>query len=304
MINSEYRKRNSCYGNYHMSKMGFRDMGQEDIMPEYKTRVSYRTVGPNRTAGNLSCGFIYKPDDRGSNRDITFEYYGGLILLDGEGEYSDRGHSHVKLSRGSFVQRLPGVRHTTIVKPDGKWLEFFICISAESYHNLLSMGLMSDRPVMRCEENTLDEILPAAKSLLSSMQDAQEPDLMRLYFEAQQLLCTITSRCSRSREEDGCVELACRLIERCSGRITGQELAAQMHMGYEALRKQFRASAGISIGQYAIRVRVNRAKALLLRSDLPLEKLAVQLGYPDAFAFCKQFKQHTGVSPSQFRRMN
>ncbi len=273
-------------------------------MPEYKTRVSYRTVGPNRTAGNLSCGFIYKPDDRGSNRDITFEYYGDLILLDGEGEYSDRGHSHVKLSRGSFVQRLPGVRHTTIVKPDGKWLEFFICISAESYHNLLSMGLMSDRPVMRCEENALDEILPAAGSLLSSMQDAQEPDLTRLYFEAQQLLCTITSRCSRSREEDGCVELACRLIERCSGRITGQELAAQMHMGYEALRKQFRASAGISIGQYAIRVRVNRAKALLLRNDLSLEKLAVQLGYPDAFTFCKQFKQHTGVSPSQFRRMN
>lgn len=153
-------------------------------MPEYKTRVSYRTVGPNRTAGNLSCGFIYKPDDRGSNQDITFEYYGGLILLDGEGEYSDRGHSHVRLSRGSFVQRLPGVRHTTIVKPDGKWLEFFICISAESYHNLLSMGLMSDRPVMRCEENALDEILPAAKSLLSSMQDAQEPDLTRLYFEA------------------------------------------------------------------------------------------------------------------------
>lgn len=48
-------------------------------MPEYKTRVSYRTLGPNKTAGNLSCGFLYKPDDGGSNRDITFAYYGGLI---------------------------------------------------------------------------------------------------------------------------------------------------------------------------------------------------------------------------------
>ncbi len=273
-------------------------------MPDYKTKVSYRTVGPNKTAGNLSCGFIYKPDDRGSNRDITFEHYGGLILLDGEGEYSDRNHPCMKLSRGSFVQRLPGVKHTTIVKPDGRWLEFFICISAESYHNLLSMGLMSDRTVMRCEENALDEILPAARGLLSSMQCAEEPALTRLYFEAQQLLCTITSRCFRSREEDDRVRLACRLIERHSGRITGQELAAQMDIGYEALRKQFRASTGIPIGQYAIRVRINRAKALLLRSDLPLEKLAVQLGYPDCFSFCKQFKQHTGVSPSQFRMMN
>lgn len=273
-------------------------------MPEYKTMVSYRTVGPNKTAGNLSCGFLYKPDHKGSNRDITFEHYGGLLLLDGEGEYSDHNYVCTKLSRGFFVQRLPGIKHSTIVKPDGKWLEFFICISAESYHNLLSMGLLSDRPVMNCGEDAVEEILPAARSLLSAMQCADEHGLVRLYFEAQQLLCTITSRCFRSQEEDDCVRLACRLIERYSGRITGQEIAAQMNMGYETLRKQFRACTGISIGQYAIRVRVNRAKALLLRSDLPLEKLAVQLGYSDCFSFCKQFKQHTGVSPSVFRKMN
>ncbi len=223
-------------------------------MPEYKTMVSYRTVGPNKTAGNLSCGFLYKPDDRGSNRDITFEYYGGLLLLDREGEYSDRSHVCVKLSRGSFVQRLPGVKHSTIVKPDGKWLEFFICISAESYHNLLSMGVLSDKPVLNCEEAVVDEILPAAQSLLSAMQRADEHGLIRLYFEAQQLLCTITSRSVHSRQEDDCIQLACRLIECHSGRVTGQEIAAQMNMGYEALRKQFRAYTGISIGQYGLTV--------------------------------------------------
>ena len=95
-------------------------------------------------------------------------------------------------------------------------------------------------------------------------------------------------------EEDDRIRLACRLMERYSGRITGQEIAAQMNLGYEALRKQFRASTGISIGQYAIGIRVNRAKALLL------EKLALQLGYPDCFSFCKQFKQHTGVSPNEY----
>lgn len=187
-------------------------------MLTYKTRVSYRTVGPNKTAGNLSCGFIYKPDERGNNLDITFEHYGGLLL--------------------------------------------------------------------------------------SEMQSADEQKLLHLYFEAQQLLCTITSRCFRSPADEDCIRIACRLIERYSGRITGQELAAQMNLGYETLRKQFKSAVGLSIGQYSIRVRVNRAKSLLLRSGLPLETLAVQLGYPDYFSFCKQFKQHTGVSPAQFRRMN
>ena len=56
-----------------------------------------------------------------------------------------------------------------------------------------------------------------------------------------------------------------------------------MNLGYEALRKQFRASTGVSMGQYAIGVRVNRAKALLLRSNLPLEKLALQWGIRTVF---------------------
>ena len=202
-------------------------------MLTYKTRVSYRTVGPNKTAGNLSCGFIYKPDERGNNLDITFEHYGGLLLLDGEGEYYDKNHDCIRLSRGSFVQRLPGIKHSTVVNPDGRWLEFFICISAESYHNLLSMGLLSDRPVMRCDEAALKELLPAAQKLLSEMQSADEQKLLHLYFEAQQLLCTITSRCFRSPADEDCIRIACRLIERYSGRITGQELAAQMNLGYE-----------------------------------------------------------------------
>lgn len=277
---------------------------QEVLMLPYQTRVSYRTVGPNKTAGNLSCGFIYKPDSRWSNRNITFDHYGGLLLLDGEGEYTDHNHNGVKLSRSCFIQRLPGIKHSTLVKPDGKWLEFFICISAESYHNLLAMGLMSDQPVMRCDEAAVEEFLPAAQKMLASMQRADERTLVQLYFEAQQLLCTLTSRCSHSQEEDDRIRFVCRQIERCSGRITGQELASQMKMGYETLRKQFKVSTGLSIGQYAIRVRVNRAKALLLHSNLPLEKLAFQLGYPDCFSFCKQFKQHTGLSPSQFRKMN
>lgn len=76
-------------------------------MPKYKTRVSYRTVGSNRTAGNLSCGFLYKPDDRGSNRDIVFTHYGGLLLLDGEGEYFDRSNTYVKPVFRRSTRKIP-----------------------------------------------------------------------------------------------------------------------------------------------------------------------------------------------------
>ena len=271
---------------------------------EYKTNVIYRTVGTNRTAGNLSCGFIHKPNEKGSNKDIIFEHYGGLLLLDGEGEYTDRFSRNIKLSKGAFVQRLPGLKHSTIIKPDGRWLEFFICISAESYHNLLTMGLMTDEPVVFCSEDTVNELLPFLSELLAKMKKAGEQELPELYFKAQQLLCLITSKCTRNKGDDDMIRTACKLIERYSGRISGEEVALQMHIGYETLRKRFKDAVGIPIGQYAIRVRINTAKSLIMRSGLPLDKLAVQLGYPDYFTFCKQFKQHTGITPAQFKQMN
>lgn len=273
-------------------------------MAEYKTNVIYRTVGKNRTAGNLSCGFIYKPTEKSSNSDIVFENYGGLLLLDGEGEYEDRSAGSIKLSKGAFVQRLPGIKHSTIVNPNGKWFEFFICISAESYHNLLTMGLMTDEPVMFCEPRVADSVIPQAQELLSRMKTADEHMLPSVYFEAQKLLCEITSKCTRSRTDEDMIRTACRLIERYSGRISGEEVASYMNVGYETLRKQFKSAVGLPLGQYAIRVRVNTAKSLIMRSQLPLEKLAVQLGYPDYFSFCKQFKQHTGMTPARFREMN
>ncbi len=273
-------------------------------MLNYKTRVAYRTVGTNRTAGNLSCGFIYKPDDSGSNRNIQFEHYGGFLLLDGDGEYIDKNGAVTKLTKGAFVQRLPGVKHSTIVKSECKWLEFFICIGAESYHNLLTMGLMSDDPVMFCDEKTLFGLIPELNSLLSKMKTASEKELPQIYFDAQSLLCTITSKCSMSGADEDLAAMACRLIERYSGRISGEEVASQLNIGYETLRKQFKKVIGLPMGKYAIRVRVNRAKTLIMRSEITLEKLAAQLGYPDYFSFCKQFKQHTGITPAQFRDMN
>ena len=268
---------------------------------ERKTRTCYKAVGSSQAAGRFSCGYMYKPDESGSNINQVFHYYGGLLLLDGEGEYRDEDGKRLPLSKGCFVQRIPGKRHSTIVTPGKGWLEFFICISTRTYENLADIGLLSKEPVLSCRR--MEELLPDLERFLCEMEKAGENELSGLYFRAQELLCRITSSCVREGGEEGLMERACRRLRETQGRLSGQELAEELGLRYETFRKLFRSFTGLSPGQYGIRTRMNEAMRLLAGSELSLAVISELLGYPDYFTFGKQFKKETGITPDAFRKM-
>lgn len=59
---------------------------------------------------------------------------------------------------------------------------------------------------------------------------------------------------------------------------------------------------GKSFTQLLTQLRVQRAKALLSQSTLPLGELALECGFCDQSHLNKVFRQHTGVSPGQWRK--
>ncbi len=48
-------------------------------------------------------------------------------------------------------------------------------------------------------------------------------------------------------------------------------------------------------------VTINQAKKLLRHNDLSIKEVAKELSFPEQFTFRKYFKQHTGLSPKEFR---
>lgn len=53
---------------------------------------------------------------------------------------------------------------------------------------------------------------------------------------------------------------------------------------------------------YTAKLKIEKAKDLLLSSNTKVAQIASELGFSDAFYFSKFFKKHMGVSPSQFRK--
>lgn len=72
----------------------------------------------------------------------------------------------------------------------------------------------------------------------------------------------------------------------------------------EYLSKLFKKKHGCGIYEYALNLRMSRAKELLLDPKLQIQQIAERLGYSNSNYFSKAFKNFYNLSPSEFREMN
>ncbi len=72
-------------------------------------------------------------------------------------------------------------------------------------------------------------------------------------------------------------------------------------MSRRGLHMAFLEHLGRTPGQELQRVRIDRAKQLLISSNQKIETLAGMCGYQSANSFCIAFKRVTGMSAKKFR---
>ena len=71
--------------------------------------------------------------------------------------------------------------------------------------------------------------------------------------------------------------------------------------GGSYLSNVFKRSAGLTIGQYMVDVRIDKAKRLMRDPQLKFYQVASMVGYMDANYFAKIFKKKTNMTPSEYK---
>ena len=64
-------------------------------------------------------------------------------------------------------------------------------------------------------------------------------------------------------------------------------------------KKLFKSQVGLTAAQYVTKLRMEKAQALLIHTDYPLQIVAERVGYTDFTAFSRRFSQYFGLSPSK-----
>ena len=101
-------------------------------------------------------------------------------------------------------------------------------------------------------------------------------------------------------KEDHAVKLVKDYIEdHYSENISLQDLSTTCHLSTFHLIRVFKNTIGVPPHIYLKQVRIRRAKEFLAKGLLPVF-VAQEMGFVDQSHFSKQFKQITGVTPSQY----
>lgn len=80
------------------------------------------------------------------------------------------------------------------------------------------------------------------------------------------------------------------------------EIASAANMSKYHFAKSFRQAVGIAPHQYLVKLRIERARKLLLGDDLSVEEIAHRVGYADKSHFNAQFAKIVGTTPYRYRR--
>lgn len=82
------------------------------------------------------------------------------------------------------------------------------------------------------------------------------------------------------------------------------DLAERAGLSAFQLDQRLRALFGHSVGQYLVRLRIDRAREKLARSPAPISEIALECGYADQAAFTRQFRKLVGFTPAQYRKLS
>lgn len=272
-------------------------------MLEMKSDVIYRCIGPDFTNGILACGYMSKPTKKKSQYNFVIDYYSCFLLLSGSGYYIADNGIKTPIRPGDFVQRIPGVCHSTDIIPDGNWLEFFISFGRTTYDYLRSLGLLpTDTPVLKVNFN--DTYIKMYSNLLQQLKEASDSQLPYMLLKAQEAVLSILQNIRHDTSNNALKETmdeACRLLASDLNKdIPLKDVATAINMSYESFRKHFTKHVGLSPLRYRIEQKMKYAKLLLL-SGVSIKETAILTGYCDTYSFTKQFTRSTGTSPGRFK---
>lgn len=85
-------------------------------------------------------------------------------------------------------------------------------------------------------------------------------------------------------------------------KISIKELSTIVRLSEDYVGKIFKKQTGCTISKALTQVRIQKAKELLLQTDLSLKNIAEMVGFSDAFYLSKSIKSELKQSPSQIRK--
>ncbi|CAI6086400.1 response regulator transcription factor [Cohnella sp. JJ-181] len=149
---------------------------------------------------------------------------------------------------------------------------------------------------------------PVDKSILiDTVQRAFERDSGRDRMDAMEKLVDpklLEMGRDEARYSSSIKDAIAYIYDRLHDTVGMKQVAEHLHLNPSYFSVLFKEQTGVTFSDYLTRIRLQKAKELLVATRLPIWEIAEKVGYQTVKYFIKVFKDNEGMSPRQYRQQS
>lgn len=275
---------------------------------------SIRIVDLQYTKGHQ--GYVYP-----SHRHTIFEF---MYIISGELAHVVNEQVHLLKSGDSLIIKPGMFHHTPPTTEEAEWFVFHFEVEDRRIHEILQM--IQDPVIKKEHENSIhsfvEEFIKKYSYFLKKLGAEEDKRISEpsysavIMLEIQSSILYLVSLLSRYFYSQGTErnvpsiqpshvnlahEAAYWIEKRADEQIKISELALQLNVNRSHLTNCFKKVYGISPRSYLTKIRIRKAKNLLVDTEWSVEKISEDLQFSSTAHFVTFFFKEVGLTPLMFR---
>ncbi len=247
----------------------------------------------------------------------TLPEYQAIYITRGRGVFESAQTGSLEVSPGTVILLFPGVWHRYRPLIEAGWDEWWVSFNGSIADRLIEQRFFSpEHAVLNTGLN--ESVLSPYESLLRRLHDEETGYPHLIASDTLEILAAVSAAGESEPAEliahgpqdvvavkDRIVAEAMRLIWEQSHRpMTIDGLARQLPVTRRSLERRFQAAVGHGIHEEILRCRLERAKRLLVATELSIKEVATAAGFSTADGLGRTFRRAEGVTPLEYRCRN
>lgn len=226
-----------------------------------------------------------------------------FILCEAGAGWCEMGDARHDVQAGEVLVIPPRQPHRYYADDGDPWSIWWLHVTGGDLPDLLAaIGLDLVRPTAPAADPV--QAADLIESICNDLaRDETSSSLTAAAGAAWHLLAQLAAERHRRSVGDASINrIQAQLREHLAEPFSVHGLAADAGFSTSHFSARFHAVTGFSVTEYVKRLRMARARELLVTTDRSIADIAAEVGYPDQFYFSRQFSAVAGSSPRHFRR--